>query len=432
MAEQDLKKYLDTLLRLEDSHKDREFNQSELESIALQAGVSSTVLAEAVERGQRLLKEGWDCFAQSNYKRAEVALTEASELLPWEGRCWLGLAFIQSKQHQKTGFMAPLKRSRQYAEKALTLTLSEEDRRTAQALVSAPRQYRFSIWILPVVVVLAIGFSLFVLWAPQPKESETRPVESVAATPKPSKNNNELEFIKSGDWPSDLILTGVAPLTRYKDSWSVQVSYSLVSQHSALGKLDLEIEILNNLGLPLQLRKIEHIYSTQPPILPGETLAGGILFYQELSDRSEAEMPESVQVRIVGIDGFSSGPEAKNYGEASFESSQPLPQDVALSFHWRETSPVAELSDQFFYTGLLLVKNTGSRPLTKLKLQLTYLNETTGQVFNKDLWAVSRDQPPFVPNEIRPLFFSKSLPLILKADFEGGRIPLSIHILEIN
>lgn len=432
MSDRDLQKYIDLQLNLEARNKDRPANQSAAEALALDAGIPKAVLDLARRQAQTLVEEGWAQIEAGHHALAELPLKQAAELQAWHGRCLLGLSLVSFDRYHKTGLPEHGRLTRHYAEKALRLELTADEKAQAEVLLKAKvaRKLPPVVPIISIILLLGLGIAVWInesLKNPAPKPVVAAP----APTPLVPQPPRDIPVNKGGDWPSPLDLTAKAVLNTFADSWSVKVTYSTLAVGMALRSLDFVVEVLDKDGQVLDSKRTEFFYGGQPPVLPGETLAGGQLFYRTVT-AGQLALPHTVRLQSANYSAFPSPSDGNPWNVNLAADSAVLPEGVALALRWRNLTAAEAVGDSFVYSGLLLVKNTGSKPLAKVNLGLRFRDPATGLLTAWTQWAASTDGPAFAPGEVRPLLVSHSFAASLRAGFTGAQIPLEVRVVEAN
>lgn len=161
-----LQAYIDRILQMQNTYRDRPFSKAELKQIALDAGMSEEEWQASQNRFQEVLNGGKNLLQMGNYTDALPMLKEAVAINPYEvePNYWLAKAFAARWKAQKSS--QDQAESESYAGMALqanathkpTLALLSELRETDRDISQGKQKQRFLLTGIVVLVgVIIIG-----------------------------------------------------------------------------------------------------------------------------------------------------------------------------------------------------------------------------------------------------------------------------------
>lgn len=181
-------------------------------------------------------------------------------------------------------------------------------------------------------------------------------------------------------------------ISDYGDSWSLEFNGLVYSDSKEVETLIAQAEIIDTKGNLVDAEKVD-IIDYQPSMLPHETAAFDVLFY------NDTPMPDLDYMKFT-ISQIESTP------VIAVENGDEIPSDIDdyrsrdLSFYERENS-YSEFFGEYTNSVVIRATNTGSRAIRHMKLILKAMDAKGRAIGRDDNYIVSSSEPPLLPGETR-------------------------------
>ena len=412
MPENNLERFIERILQIQENQKQQKLSQKELKDIAFEMGLNELDWRKIEETTNNHLIRAKGYMSYQNWEDAIKELEQAYPLNPQNADLLYNMAYSYKMQWQNTGNEVDKKQAESYARQCLNFTPTHKE--AIQLISSFKRKEKFSPKnskkkYLIIGIVLFIIFLLLYLTLYQtsdismPKEHSIPPKEAV----------NESSAVVSEDAtsipPSDIPVQWIknknskglkfnlesSKFSDYKESYSYKMTANINIKNIEVDLLKIKTELIDENNNVVQA-KIKDAWSEyQSTLRSKDIIPLDVLIYVK------EKMPRFKKVKIIPylIE--------KRFSDEKYE---PSPK---ISFKWAILKPknynleVRERFSSFSGSGtiyhklVLEIKNTGRLDIKKLRINLRWLNKDGKLVSNKMVYATISSQPKIQRGQTR-------------------------------
>lgn len=393
-----LEKFIETLMNMKDQRKSVVYNNNQLREIASDAGFSDSDWLEYQNEIQKQIDAGEAFLKHNNTEDAISHLSRATALNPYNLRANAGMAEAYKQQYLHTQQSQDKENAIRYARICLEI---DSGYSPAYALISDLKRSKHPTslnnkWLIPV----AIGLLIFLLI-----------LYFFISTSSPQKNNGQ-EDIPEKNIPVQTVekTTETAPgipviypespyltfetqsseLNNYNTSYNYRLDAYIIPHGVVIDALKLKVELMGSNGKVLMTDEDTPVYKSSITYRPGDRIPLSYLKYE-----NQASVPDlqTVKISIAQI--------SKEQAVSFYESSPPIkttwnperPANFDVRFRLRKLSKTPAQNNQQYQALVIEAENTGNLSIKQLKIDIVWKNNYQETIIQKKAYITSSSAP---------------------------------------
>lgn len=408
MSENNLERFIERILQIQDSQKQQKLSQKELKDIAFEMGLNELDWRKIEETTNNHLIRAKGYMTYQNWEDAMKELDQAYPLNPQNTDLLYNMAYCYKMQWLNSGKELDKKQAEKYARQCLNFMPSHKD---AVKLISSfkikeikeIKKSKAKYIILVLIILLGLLFLFLTLYQTSDmgiNKEELKPAETVEIV----KDDNNIEK-SSNDIPVKWIKNKKAKgldfriensdFSNYKKSYSYKASANIYLKKIELNELKLKIDLVANNNNIVQT-KIKEVWSKYKSTLRnGDIIPFDVLIYVK------EKMPQFKEVRITPY------LVKKQFSEAKYEKSPKkefkwlIKKPINYNVEIRERLSSFSGSGRIYHKLVLEFKNTGNTTVKKLKINLKWLDKNNKMLDNKSVYITISSQPQIQRGQTR-------------------------------
>jgi tetratricopeptide (TPR) repeat protein len=397
-----LEKFLKTIIDTKNSKKATVFNQKELQDIAQEMGFTDNEWKEYQEEIQNQIKAGESFMKYGNTEDAIIHFEKATKLNPYSLEAHAALANAYRQEFLKTRRKAD--RIKAISEARVCLDL-DSGYTPAYELISelksdsdfASLMKRPITWLVLAIVVVGVAIAFMIMLQPEKNVASKNSAELINEDSE--EGNSKLNDVMDEQDPGIEVLFSqnsnldfeleFSKLSSYDDSFSYKLHAYIFPKGVTVSLLTLKVEALDEDGdvvfseekMPVRERSITY--------RPGDIIPFGFLKFE----KSKTPDIAKVKVSVVDMKSEEAVSEYEKSPELTTTWESGRPANYNLVFRQRNLTKSSSRANSEYHRLTLAAENTGNLSISKLQVNIIWRNQSDEVIISKNAYIATSSSP---------------------------------------